>query len=111
MKKLLYIIAFILPTLACGVTTGASVRFPIHNPAPAPSDQAVRMMVTVDEGLYIRQAAGEKSPLVDGKHILTDSEIVTCYQFKIIGDSFWCHHERGWSNARWLRVVKLEEKE
>lgn len=67
----------------------------------------VKMTVVADEGLNIRTAPGENNPVVDGPHILRPGDVVTCTEMKTggnLGDSIWCHHERGWSNARWLEA-------
>lgn len=109
MRKLVVSLMFICGSLAC--VAQSQTIFPSHNPALAPSEFAVKMVVVVDEGLNIRVAPGERSPLVDGKSTLYDGDLVTCYQFRIIGDGLWCKHERGWSNARWLHVVESKEKE
>ena len=95
----LYIAVLMLVSLACGVQ---GQKLKVYQPMPTETAEAteVEMMVTGD--LYIRTAAGERSPLIDGKNTLHDGDIVTCSEFVTFGDGLWCKHEKGWSNARWM---------
>ena len=61
----------------------------------------VKMTVIADEGLNIRAEHSENSQDVGD---LFPGDVVTCYQLVTVGDSIWCRHERGWSNARWLEA-------
>ena len=61
----------------------------------------VKMTVIADEGLNIRAEHSENSQDIGD---LFPGDVVTCYQLVTVGDSIWCHHERGWSNARWLEA-------
>lgn len=61
----------------------------------------VKMTVIADEGLNIRAEHTEESADIGD---LFPGDVVTCYQLVTVGDSIWCHHERGWSNARWLEA-------
>lgn len=97
MKKYLYVSALILSVLACGVSSAGQSAVLI---VPTQTESGVEMVVTGE--WYIRTAAGERNPLVDGKDTLHDGEIVTCTEFVTVGDGLWCRHERGWSNARWM---------
>ena len=61
----------------------------------------VKMTVIADEGLNIRAEHSENSQDIGD---LFPGDVVTCYQLVTVGDSIWCRHERGWSNARWLEA-------
>lgn len=97
MTSLLYIAVLMFVSLACGVQ---GQKLKVYQPMPTEVVTEVEMMVTGD--LYIRTAAGERSPLIDGKNTLHDGDIVTCSEFVTLGDGLWCKHEKGWSNARWM---------
>lgn len=97
MTNLLYIAILMLGSLACGVQ---GQKLKVYQSMPTAEATEVEMMVTGD--LYIRTAAGERSPLIDGKNTLHDGDIVTCSEFVTFGDGLWCKHEKGWSNARWM---------
>lgn len=61
----------------------------------------VVMTVIADEGLNIRAEHSEESADIGD---LFPGDVVTCRELVTVGDSIWCHHERGWSNARWLEA-------
>ena len=61
----------------------------------------VKMAVIADEGLNIRAEHSEESADIGD---LFPGDVVTCRELVTVGDSIWCHHERGWSNARWLEA-------
>ena len=61
----------------------------------------VKMTVIADEGLNIRAEHSEESADIGD---LFPGDVVTCRELVTVGDSIWCHHERGWSNARWLEA-------
>lgn len=61
----------------------------------------VKMTVVADEGLNIRAEHSENSQDIGD---LFPGDVVTCRELVTVGDSIWCHHERGWSNARWLEA-------
>ena len=61
----------------------------------------VKMTVVADEGLNIRAEHTEESADIGD---LFPGDVVTCRELVTVGDSIWCHHERGWSNARWLEA-------
>ena len=61
----------------------------------------VKMTVIADEGLNIRAEHSENSQDIGD---LFPGDVVTCRELVTVGDSIWCHHERGWSNARWLEA-------
>ena len=101
-RHIIPLISFVL-TLACLTPALApSVVFPSRSAAPGMPQTSVEMIVDVDEGLYIRTGAGETFPLVDGENVLHDGEVVSCYVFEVKGESIWCKHEKGYSNARWM---------
>jgi len=96
-----YISILVLSMLACGGLAelpGASL--PPASPLPTPPVPV--MVVTGD--LNIRVAPGEKNPLVEGKNVLHAGDVVTCFEFYVIGEGLWCRHERGWSNVRWMQA-------
>ena len=95
----LHIAILMLVSLACGVQ-GQKLKVYQSMPTETAEATEVEMMVTGD--LYIRTAAGEKSPLIDGKNTLHEGDFVTCSEFVTFGDGLWCKHEKGWSNARWM---------
>ena len=101
MPKYLYVAVLMLASLACGVQ-GQKLKVYQSMPTETAEATEVEMMVTGD--LYIRTAAGETNPLVDGKNTLHDGEIVTCTEFLVVGDGLWCKHQYGWSNARWMKA-------
>jgi len=98
MAKYLYISLLVLSALACG----QMVTLPLSQIGVAPqfptTDTAVEMVVSGDWNIRIEP--GERNPLVDGKAVLSDGDIVTCIEFVAVGDGLWCRHERGWTNAR-----------
>jgi len=94
---LLYISVLML-SLACGISSAGTS---LVNSTSQPTEKAEVVMVVTGD-LYIRTAAGERSPLIDGKNTLHDGDIVTCSEFVTFGDGLWCKHEKGWSNARWM---------
>lgn len=98
MRKFLPIAALVSASVACGLPAASQIVYPQHDPAPTPPAYAVQMVVSGT--WHIRTAAGEANPLVDGSSVLKDGEIVTCVEFVTVGDGLWCHHERGWTNAR-----------
>ena len=95
----LYIAVLMFVSLACGVQ---GQKLKVYQSMPTAEATEVEMMVTGD--LYIRTAAGERSPLIDGKNTLHDGDIVTCTEFLVVGDGLWCKHQYGWSNARWMKA-------
>ena len=103
MKHLFVILA--LASLACGMQTQAG-EFTANkviyvNTHPTTEVSTVVMTVIADEGLNIRAEHSENSQDIGD---LFPGDVVTCYQLVTVGDSIWCHHERGWSNARWLEA-------
>lgn len=104
--KILYIIPLILSALAC--VSQSAVVFPSHSAAPGMPQTSVEMIVDVEEGLYVRTGAGETFPLVDGENVLHDGEVVSCYEFLVVGDGLWCKHDKGYSNARWMRAADTQ---
>lgn len=111
MKNLLIILA--LASLACGATLPAQ-----NNPKEytatvnsVPDSATVRMVVSGD--WYIRTAPGEHNPRIDGDYILHSGDVVICTSFytgEDVGDGLWCHHERGWSNARGMKAEIPQER-
>lgn len=105
MKKtafLRYIVLLMLPVLACS-SHGLATDQAVGQPAPtATAEFSVQMIITGD--LHIRVAPGAENPLITGRNVLTPGEVVTCYEFRVIGDSLWCRHGRGWSNASWMQA-------
>jgi len=99
MPKYLYIAILMLASLACGVQ-GQKLKVYQSMPTETAEATEVEMMVTGD--LYIRTAAGERSPLIDGKNTLHEGDFVKCEMFVTFGDGLWCKHQYGWSNARWM---------
>ena len=93
----LYIAILMLVSLACGVQ---GQKLKVYQSMPTAEATEVEMMVTGD--LYIRTAAGERSPLIDGKNTLHEGDFVKCERFVTFGDGLWCKHQYGWSNARWM---------
>ena len=106
MKHLFVILA--IASLACVATPQASASKAVYADTQIEGEiSTVVMTVIADEGLNIRVAPGESNPVIDGPHILRPGDVVTCTEMKTggkLGDSIWCHHERGWSNARWLEA-------
>lgn len=106
MKKIIPVFVLI-SALACLTPSALQVVFPAHEPAPVPP--VTVMVVTGD--LNVRTGAGETFPLVDKKLVLHAGDVVVCRQFEVKGDSIWCKHEWGWSNARWLNgIIGSKEK-
>lgn len=101
-KLLVWLFLFTLPTLACGmqapaeVQTASEVEFTDTHPT-AEESMDVKMIVTGD--LWIRPTAGDLGRALGELH---KGDVITCVEFSVVGDSIWCRHERGWSNARWL---------
>lgn len=109
MRKFLFISALVLSALACGVSSQLPEVDAIptsHEAVPTSTPESVRMIVTADEGLNIRVCPNVDCMELEGD--LLSGEIVTCDKFQapMNGDGLWCRHERGWSNARWMEVVK-----
>ena len=106
MRKFLYVVLLISSSLACGIAVpqGKSDVFTDTHSLPEVSTEvnSVVMVVVADEGLNIRADHSEESEDIGD---LFPGDIVTCeLPFMVIGDSVWCKHERGWSNARWLEA-------
>ena len=104
-KLLFWLFLFTLPSLACGmqtipaeVRTDSEVKFTDTQPT-AEESMDVNMVATGD--LWIRPTAGDLGRALGELH---NGEVVTCTEFAVVGDSIWCKHERGWSNARWLEA-------
>jgi len=103
MRKLLYITALISLSLACGV----SAQLPevvtqeaaptAGNPTP---ESSVQMVVTA-ETLNIRRGAGTQYPAL--KKGLVMGDVVTCTEMRVIAESIWCKHVKGWSNAAFMK--------
>lgn len=99
MKIRIFFALLILPILACsahGLAGGQA-----QTPAPT-AEFSVQMVITGD--LHIRVAPGASSQLVKGRNVLTAGEVITCYEFRVIGDSLWCRHAEGWSHAGWMQA-------
>lgn len=101
MYKYLYILLLVSFSLACGASANLIQEF------PEPTEEVntvVEMVVIAEEGLNIRVCPGINCLELDED--LKNGEVVTCDKFQapMNGDGLWCHHERGWSNARWLLV-------
>lgn len=105
MRKLITLL--LLASLACGTLPSVKSTLPSHFPAPAPSMYAVRMVATGD--LHIRVEPGNLRTCAEPCY-LRPGDVVTCYEYRIVGDGIWCRHDKGWSNTRWL-VVESKEKE
>lgn len=103
-KLLLLLFLLSLPALACGMETeprfrtDSQVNFTDTQPTPTMSTD-VKMVVTGD--LWIRPTAGDLGRALGELHT---GDVVECVEFSVVGDSIWCRHERGWSNARWLEA-------
>ena len=100
MKHLFVILA--IASLACMATpqvefTASKLDTQIKNEVST----EVKMTVVADEGLNIRAEHTEESADIGD---LFPGDVVTCRELVTVGDSIWCHHERGWSNARWLEA-------
>ena len=113
MRKYLYITLLVLPLLACGVSStlpnhsDPKVSADVKAPSQEVEDTSIEMIVTADEGLNIRVCPGVNCMELDED--LRPGEVVTCTEFSapMNGDSgLWCLHSRGWSNARYMEVVK-----
>ncbi len=102
MKYLFVILA--IASLACVATP--QVEFTASKAVYADTQiedeiSTVVMTVIADEGLNIRAEHSEESADIGD---LFPGDVVTCRELVTVGDSIWCHHERGWSNARWLEA-------
>ena len=102
MKHLFVILA--IASLACVATP--QVEFTASKAVYADTQiedeiSTVVMTVIADEGLNIRAEHSEESADIGD---LFPGDVVTCRELVTVGDSIWCHHERGWSNARWLEA-------
>ena len=100
MKYLFVILA--IASLACVATP--QVEFAASKLDAQIEDEVsteVKMTVIADEGLNIRAEHSENSQDIGD---LFPGDVVTCRELVTVGDSIWCHHERGWSNARWLEA-------
>ena len=103
MKHLFVILA--LASLACMATP--QIEFTASKAVYADTQiedevsTEVKMAVIADEGLNIRAEHTEESADIGD---LFPGDVVTCRELVTVGDSIWCHHERGWSNARWLEA-------
>lgn len=100
MTKSLYIIALILPMLACGANVSAPVPSAVPTP---PVVDGVKMIVTGlydGEPLNIRDAANGRET---GKYLYNGNP-VTVYEVLVVGDTEWCRHELGWSACRFLEA-------
>ena len=102
MKYLFVILA--IASLACVATP--QVEFTASKAVYADTQiedeiSTVLMTVIADEGLNIRAEHSEESADIGD---LFPGDVVTCRELVTVGDSIWCHHERGWSNARWLEA-------
>ena len=112
MKLLLICLAML--SLSCGVASTTQITPKMSIDAPqiqeeSTSDEAestsVVMIVTADE-LNVRVCPGINCMALEKS--LSAGDIVTCDKFSapMAGDGLWCHHEAGWSNARYMEVVK-----
>ena len=101
MKYLFVILA--IASLACVATPQASASKAVYADTQIEDEVSteVKMTVIADEGLNIRAEHSENSQDIGD---LFPGDVVTCYQLVTVGDSIWCRHERGWSNARWLEA-------
>jgi len=105
MKTKLYLSLFVAFSLACGmqapaIQTDSQVKYTDTQPTPEMS-MDVQMVVTGN--LWVRPVAGELHRSVGELHT---GDIVTCTEFQVIGDSIWCHHERGWSNIKEMKGLE-----
>jgi hypothetical protein len=100
MKHLFVILA--IASLACVATPQASASKAVYADTQIEDEiSTVVMTVIADEGLNIRAEHSEESADIGD---LFPGDVVTCRELVTVGDSIWCHHERGWSNARWLEA-------
>jgi len=100
MKHLFVILA--IASLACVATPQASASKAVYADTQIEDEiSTVVMTVIADEGLNIRAEHSEESADIGD---LFPGDVVTCRELVTVGDSNWCHHERGWSNARWLEA-------
>jgi len=100
MKYLFVILA--IASLACVATPQASASKAVYADTQIEGEiSTVVMTVIADEGLNIRAEHSEESADIGD---LFPGDVVTCRELVTVGDSTWCHHERGWSNARWLEA-------
>jgi hypothetical protein len=100
MKYLFVILA--IASLACVATPQASASKAVYADTQIEDEiSTVVMTVIADEGLNIRAEHSEESADIGD---LFPGDVVTCRELVTVGDSIWCHHERGWSNARWLEA-------
>lgn len=100
MKHLFVILA--IASLACVATPQASASKAVYADTQIEGEiSTVVMTVIADEGLNIRAEHSEESADIGD---LFPGDVVTCRELVTVGDSIWCHHERGWSNARWLEA-------
>lgn len=97
-------------TLACGAQAGLpGATLPEATEASYTAEPlSVEMVITGD--LNIRTLPGAWHPLIEGDATLEAGEVVTCTTFYVVGDSLWCKHERGWSNASWMTGYNTDRR-
>ena len=104
MNKSILIIT-VLASLACGVQGNFTERPDEVYNNTAHSNKVstvVNVEMVVTGKLNIREEpSAEARDLGD----LYPGDAVTCQlPFRVIGDSAWCLHSRGWSNVRWMEA-------
>ena len=105
MRKLLAILA--LPALACGMmqvgqpTATPVVEFPQNNVVePLPTEST--WIITVQD-LNVRETPN--GTVLVGVY-LHAGDIVTVTGVNVVGDTFWCKHDFGWSACRYMEIVR-----
>jgi len=104
MKPLL-LVCFVIFTLACRISSpeiGNVAHLSDNLPTVAPTE-SIQMMVVIADGLNVRAEPSLRSEVV---WELVNGEIVTVTEMRTVGDSFWCLHQFGWSNCKWLAYIK-----
>ncbi len=99
MKHLFVILA--IASLACMATPQVEFTASKYVDTQIKNEVSTEVKMTVVANGDIRAEHSENSQDVGD---LFPGDVVTCYQLVTVGDSIWCHHERGWSNARWLEA-------
>ena len=107
MKPLL-LVCFVMFTLACGVTSpeiGNVAHLSDNLPTVTPTESIQMMVVVADEAVYVRVEPSLRAALGE-REALFSGEIVIVTEMRTVGDCFWCLHEFGWSNCKFLAYIK-----
>ena len=105
MKPLL-LVCFVIFTLACGVTSPEIGNVAhLSDKLPTPTESVQMMVVVADEAVYVRVEPSLRAALGE-REALFSGEVVTVTEMRTVGDSFWCLHQFGWSNCKFLSYIE-----